>query len=267
MQKFNDFCIATGMRPESARKYCERMRLFQEHFGNLSEIAPEDCNKVFAKFESNGFREATKNVYKITIRKYFKSKGSIPEYIKPYLRIREYHIVRPLKTMLNDEEMNEVMSLCRNLAEKTFIGIMMETGCRIGELLIARTEDVAFDDMGALIIVDFKKTLRRIRIIRSASLLKEYISNRQARDKLFDFTYDQIRNVFRCRINKRLHKHLSPHMFRKMAATRLAPHMTEYQLCQAMGWVIGSKSARHYVFMSGRDVDPVLAKMNRNSWT
>jgi len=271
-QRFYDFCVATGMQADSAEKYCDRMRLFKERFGKLPDaLGKSEYNRVFSAFENNGYAEATKNIYKITMRKYFKWKlGRVPNDMKPYLRIKEYYIIRPLKTMLDGREMLTILELCRNQAEKAFMGILMETGCRIDELISAKFEDLSFDRIGGLIIREGKgKRLRRIRIIKTRKLLKSYLKsvNKKPKDRLFDFRYDQIRNLLRCRIEKRLGKHLSPHMFRKMVATRLANHMTEYQLCQTMGWVIGSKTARHYVFLSGRDVDPVLMRVNKGSWT
>jgi integrase len=263
---FLSFCIATGMRQDTAEKYCSRIRLFKLHFG-LPEKG--NLNLVFSQFENNGFSEATKNVYKITLRKYLTYKfGRIPKAIKPYLHIREYYIIRPLKVTLEEKEMLAILKLCRNPAEKCLLGTLMETGCRIDELLSAKVEDVSFDKLGAIIIRDRGKNgkPRRIRIIKTAKLLKRYLKGKPPKDKLFDYTYDQVRNIFRCRINRKLNKHLSPKMFRKMAATRLANHMTEYQLCQTMGWVPGSRMARHYVFLSGRDTDPVLARVNRGSW-
>lgn len=269
---FLSFCTATGLSWKTVRKYGFDMATIRKHLGKpLERLRRCDCDGFFSSIENEGYSEATKNHYKLTIRKFLRWRfGEVPEFVKPYLKVKEYNIIRPLKFMLDEKDLLRILELCRGLQEKTLFGILMETGCRIDELLGCRRSEVAFDRIGALIVREGKGgRLRRIRIIRTARMLRGYVNKTHGHpeDRLFPYTYDQVKYIISRRISKRLGMHITPHMFRKVAATRLANHMTEYQLCQTMGWVPGSKMARHYVFLSGRDVDPVLKKVNGKEWS
>lgn len=273
IDNFLSFCSATGLKSNTVRKYFFDLKTLKRHLGKgLERLSKNDCDPFFSKIENNGYSEATKNHYKLTIRKFLKWKGEIPEFIKPYLKIKNYNIIRPLKFMLTEREKQTILDCCNNLQEKAFFGIVMETGVRADELISTKMEEVRFDKLGGLIIREGKGgTLRRIRIIKTWKLLKKHIYMRKIlnpKKKLFDYNYWNVRGILR-RLERRskIGKHLNLHDFRKMAATKLAVHMTEYQLCQVMGWVPGSRMARHYVFLSGRDVDPVLVKVNSGSWS
>ena len=271
-EKFLEFCSATGLKENTVRKYRNDLKTLTRHLGRpLWKLTKPLCGKFFSKIEGNGYSEATKNHYKITIRKFIKWKnGEVPKFLEPYLKIKEYNIIRPLPYILDEREMLKILSCCKNLQEKTFFGIIMETGCRADELISTKLKEVHFDNIGGLIIRPGKGgRLRRIRIIKTGEWLKKHyvIRSQLGKEKLFDYNYWQVRGILRRleRISK-IGKHLNLHLFRKVVATKLASKMTEYQLCQAMGWVPGSRSARHYVFMSGRDIDPVLKKLNSGSW-
>jgi integrase/recombinase XerD len=64
-----------------------------------------------------------------------------------------------------------------NLRDKAFISTLYESGCRIGELLPIKLRSVVFDEYGAVLIVDGKTGMRRIRLISSVPLLANWISN------------------------------------------------------------------------------------------
>lgn len=270
--QFLDFCTATGLCPETVRKYYHDLKTLRRHLGKgLEGIRKPDCIGFFLKLETNGYAEATINHYKLTIRKFLRWRfKKLPEFIKPYLRIRNHCIIRPMTYSLTEKEQQGILDVCKDLQEKTFFGIIMETGCRVDELLQTKMQEIDFDGIGGLIVREGKrKRLRRIRIIKSEKLLRKYLRtiDRNPKDRLFDYTYWNVRAYLK-RLERRskVGKHLHMHLFRKVVATKLATHMTEFQLCLTMGWVQGSRMARHYVFLSGKDVDPVLSKVNRGSW-
>ena len=60
----------------------------------------------------------------------------------------------------------------------------------------------------------------------------------------------------------KLNKPVNPHHFRHSRATELAKKITEAQLCNYMGWIVGSREAATYVHLSGRDTDKAILKLH-----
>ena len=56
-------------------------------------------------------------------------------------------------------------------------------------------------------------------------------------------------------------KRVNPHIFRHARATLFAQHLTDAQLKQHFGWRANSRMASVYIHLSGRDLDPALARL------
>lgn len=179
------------------------------------------------------------------------------------------------ENMLSEEEIESLLNACLALRDKALIAFLFESGCRKGELFSIKIQNVVFDSLGAVVTIPAGKTgARRIRVVFSASYLRQYIESHPVAEPtspLFCSTRapyglisdsglkEQLKEIAkRAGIKKPVYAHLIRHS----RATQLAKHLTEQQLKTYLGWTAGSSMASIYVHLSGQDIDPAILKMN-----
>ncbi len=199
-------------------------------------------------------------------------------------------------TLLTIEDVKKLANATNNLRDRCFVLTLYETGCRIGELIGdenysgVRIGDIKFDKHGAIIDVDGKTGLRNLRVIASAPSISNWLQEHPERENpntplfcgiwdnkgkkvKYRYWYDLLNgNNFKKKLKQGdrgkglgekagINKPLNPHHFRHSRASELAKFMTESQLCYYMGWEQGSKQARTYVTLSGRDTEKTILSM------
>ena len=185
------------------------------------------------------------------------------------------HLPKQLLTM---DEILKLADNTTNLRDRAIIMTLYETGARIGELMGLTIKDIDFGrELSHVEIPEEGKTGSRripIRLCQTsiANWLQEHPdrenpnaplfcglwSKRRGQSINYRTIYEMLRDTFK-RAN--IKKPFNPHHFRHSRATELAKHLTEARLCQHMGWIIGSKEARTYVHLSGKDLDSGYRKM------
>lgn len=180
--------------------------------------------------------------------------------------------------LLTEEDVLKLAEHTLNPRDGAIIITLYETGMRIGELLALQIKDVEFDQIGAKITVpnEGKTGSRKLRVIACAPTLANWLRehpNQKNKDaslfcgiwskkKGLQIDYRTVYNLLQDATKRAsLNKPCNPHHFRHSRASRLALQMTEAQLCYYMGWVVGSKEARTYVHLSGRDTEDAILEM------
>jgi integrase/recombinase XerD len=252
---------------ETARDYLVMLRLFIKYL-----------------WEKKGF-EFEDNEYPDIVKK-----------IKPG-NIKIQKIARAQLLTMDDVKM--MANLTKNLRDRCFIIMLYESGCRIAELIGDETHpgiqlrNIKHDQYGVIVDVDGKTGLRSLRLIASAPAIANWLQDHPDRDnrdaplfcgiwgaqrgKRVDYRYWNNLLTGKADNRKRpgdkkvpmqglgeiagIHKPTNPHWFRHSRASELAKYMTESQLCYYMGWEQGSKQARTYVHLSGKDVDRSILQM------
>jgi len=134
-----------------------------------------------------------------------------------------------------------------------------------------RIKNIIFDEYGAVLLVNGKTGFRRVRIIESVPLLKQWLkyhpfSKNQDSPLWFDkgkfMLSDTSRKIIK-RIAKKagINKKIDHQLFRKSRATELSNYLTEPQLREFMGWSPSSTMPSIYVHLSRRDVDKAIIKL------
>lgn len=260
MLQFRDQCLAEGLGFARILKYMTLLKRLYEHSnGSIIEASPQDIITLLARIELSNLGDWSKYDNKVALRKYLRFCGR--EDLAKLIRIRTVISVKLPEELLRPAEIQNMMKCCTRDQDRTMIAVLWETGCRIGELLGMQRKHISNDVIGAVLIVNGKTGMRRIRIIESAPYLDGWISGRSLGPDghVFDITYPtavkRLKTIARrAGITKRIY----PHLFRHSRATFLASHLTEAQLCHYMGWTIGSDMARIYVHLSGVDMDSTL---------
>jgi len=217
----------------------------------------------------------------------------IVKHIKP--GNRQYPKIKK-STLLTMEDVKKLANITNNLRDRCFVLVLYETGCRIGELIGdekfpgIKIKDITFDKYGALVDVEGKTGLRTLRLIASAPAISNWLQEHPNRDNSnsslfcgiwtnksgkvkYRYWYDLLTgNDYKKKQNygdrgkglgekAGINKPMNPNHFRHSRASELAKFMTESQLNYYMGWEQGSKQARTYVTLSGRDTEGTILSM------
>ncbi|MGA2789491.1 MAG: site-specific integrase [Candidatus Bathyarchaeia archaeon] len=186
------------------------------------------------------------------------------------------HKVLP-EHLLTEDEVKKLAEICQNQRDRALILVLYETGCRVGEILTLKVDDVQFDTHGAVMIVKGKTGPRRVRIIFSAKALSDWLNHHPSRldpesplwtsfesagstKPLEYYAFRKMLSVTASRA--KIGKRVNPHSFRHARASNLANVLTEAQMKEYLGWVGDSRMASTYVHLSGRNIDNALLKLN-----
>jgi len=282
IEKFSSYLFAQGLSYGRIIKYTIEARKVAELLNKpLSQVVREDIIELVQKIERRSdYTEYTKHDYKLSIKKLFKfirGTEDYPEEVRWIKLTSKKNAHKLPEELLTEDEVNRMAQAARTPRDRAFVLVLYDSGCRIGEVLTLKIMHVQFDEYGAVLTVNGKTGMRRVRVIASESALASWINIHPLRDnpeaplwvslgtnsrdvQLKHRTASDFLKVLarRAGIKKRVY----PHLFRHSRATHLANHLTEAQLKQYFGWVQSSDMASTYVHLSGRDVDKRLLELN-----
>jgi integrase len=264
---------------------------------DFSKCTKKDIEQLVKKINDKDYTEHTRIDYLGTVKRLFKwlrnfeGKQGLPEevaWIKTTLKNDRKQLPEDL---LSQEEVEKMISCAEHIRDKALIATLFETGCRVGELASLRLKNVSFDKYGAVITVNGKTGMRRVRIIMYSQYLSRWLSEHPDHDDpnaplwvvigttkkvaksgnlkgyKFNWSYSLkhhtiMKAIQRAAEKAEIKKRVNPHNFRHSRATLLANKLTEAQLKEMFGWAQSSDMAAVYVHMSGRDVDDALLKLH-----
>ena len=242
----------------------------------VSEFNNGEINKVLMAInDSSKWGEITKRDIEIAFRKFLRYMNDThSKSFDVSWQLRKKNCAN-LPIILTKEEVEQLIEACDNIRDRAFIAALYDSGCRIGEFLNLKREDIEFDQYGALLKVNGKTGARQVRIISSVPLLRKQLENvpqdpksyvwltkfnRRAREEVPMKHRGSIIILKKAAIKAGLKKRVYCHLLRHSRATELAKFLTEAQLCEFFGWKLGSNIVRTYVHLSGRDVDEAVLK-------
>jgi len=271
-----------GNSPARQVKYLGILKQIAEDIDfKLKKASKKDIKKLCSQIHNSDKSDWTKHDYLLTIKVFYKYLNGGSEYpdkvkwIKPVSVKNNKTLPRDLLTI---EDAKKMANHTNNLRDRCFILMLYETGARIGEILQVKIRDVEFDKYGAKITLpnEGKTGARKIRVIACppsiSNWLQQHPRKKDRKAPLFcgiwsknkgkQWGYRSAYNVLKETAKEaEVDKPVNPHHFRHSRATELAQKLTEAQLCEYMGWVIGSKEAATYVHLSGRDTDKAILEM------
>ena len=270
-------CSKWGLCERRKIKYIRIIRKTLEFLGNrpLADFQQRDIETFFLWLKNNQrYSDETKEDYWNMFRKFSR-------WLNPELDLNSYKLRIKKKRklpadILTEKEILKLVEAASSIRHKSIISLLYESGCRVGELIDLKIKDIAFDDYGAVIVVNGKTGMRRIRIINSVPLLAQYLQEHRFREdpnaplfyridkhcktKLSETTINKLLkdSAKKAGINKRIY----PHLLRHSRATHLAKYLTEQELKIYFGWTGDSKMASIYVHLSGKDIEDKILEIN-----
>jgi len=285
--KFCDHCRLQGLSALRVVFYLNRFwNIARLATKNFDEMTKEDVQRLvlgvrdLRKRNGEPVSERTIADHLVAIKTFWKwMKGSDDEFPPEVRWIKASGHGSNLKLpddLPSADDVQKLIDTATNARDKALISVLYDSGCRIGELLTLRVKNVEFDNYGAVLHVNGKTGPRRVRIIHSVLRLQTWLevhplrSNPEAslfcslsnKNRGAQLTYEPVlRMLKKLRIRACVARKVNPRVFRHARATLFAQHLTDAQLKQHFGWRADSRMASVYVHLSGRDLDPALAKL------
>ena len=275
---FHQECFAEGLSIARVERYVFILKQIAEILKkDFKRATKKDIIRVMQEIESRDYTEWTKLFYKVALKKFYRwlrgTKEPPPEVAWIKLTMKNGNHKLP-EELLTQDDVKKMVEAAKTLRDKALIAVLYESGCRVGEIASLQIKNVSFDKYGALLIVDGKTGMRRVRIINTVPYLASWLSMHPMRGNpdapvwISENSTEMIKYRTIVKILKNsakgagIQKRVYPHLFRHSRATHLAKHLTEAQMKQYFGWVQGSDMASVYVHLSGRDLDSTLLKIN-----
>jgi len=236
---------------------------------DFSGFKKTDIIKVLEKIHSKNYSPYTSQTYKTVLKKFFRWLGK-PELVD-WIPYTLKHSIKQPESLITRNELYTLIHITDNIKYKAMIYCLYESALRVSEFLALKIKNVIFDRNGAILLVNGKTGSRRIRIIESVKLLKEWLRYNPFRrnpesplwfDRGRFLSYSSFRKILNRIVKKaKINKRIYPQLFRHSRATELANYLTEPQLKEFLGWSPYSRMPSLYVHLSGRDVDRAILKI------
>ena len=232
--------------------------------------------------------EWTKHDYKVIIRRFYKwiddefkeksidLKESIEYILKQKIKRAKSKEKTP-EHMLTPDEILKIADKTTNSRDRAFVITLYESMCRIGELIPVKLKDCENDELGTKMFITGKTGRRYVRLVVSSPAVANWLTNHPDRENpeayLFCgigrnnqkkmLSYSSARKiVFEASKKAGIKKRPNLHKFRASRASELSKHLSESILCTLGGWEQNSSQLREYVYLSGRDAEKQILKLN-----
>jgi len=267
LEDFDQEKAAQGMAQGTRYMYLFCVTKLAKHFEGkaFAKLGKRELIEFFEKW-----KDYKSPSLKVSIKAFYKwiNKGSYPEAVS-WIKTHGFAKRKLPEDILTQDEVKKLADSCLNPRDRALILLLYESGCRAGELIGINLKDVKFDEYGAVIMLDGKTGMRRVRVIDCVPDIKVWLNNHPRAQDPSAPLFLELRGKFnhlgnhatlaniikaakrRAGLKKRIH----PHLFRHSRATHLAQDFTEQELKVIFGWSGGSRMPATYVHLSGADVD------------
>jgi len=261
-------------------KYLHYLRILGELLGkSFDEASAEDLEDLLEKAYSRPVRRGetvkeasawTKRDIAMLLKTFYKwlKKKDNPEEVSWIRLVRVGHPVLGPDTLISWEDVEKMAGVSYNVRDEAFLRSLMESGCRIGELLSLRIGDLEQRGKAVVIRLRHSKTqLRKILLVRSAGYLLRWRNSHPHReDPEYPLWIDlqkhrQLRYSAAAYILKRLarraglRKNVHPHLFRKSSATYYSRFLSPSELKARYGWKQSSRMLDIYLHIDDEEVN------------
>ena len=185
----------------------------------------------------------------------------------------------PVDQLISPKDVMCLAGGCQSQRDRAIIMLLWDSAGRVSEIMDLNTGSVQFDQYGAVVVVDGKTGMRRIRLIDSVPDLQNWLNMHPNRDDpkapLFVTTRNYgdaprrvdvrtVQNMLKTAAKRAgIKKNIHPHGLRHAKLTDLVKKgFSEMELRIIAGWEDNSDMPAVYVHLSGADVENKILQKN-----
>ncbi|MHC1575988.1 MAG: tyrosine-type recombinase/integrase [Methanosarcinaceae archaeon] len=263
------YMLVEGLSHATIVGYIYGWGLIAMRYGKpLDEMSEPDMMLYFSSADELKYADSSIQQHKRTLQKLFNIIG-----VDMRIPIKN-RISRKLPDdLLTHDEIISMINSTNNLRNKAIIATLYDSGARVSEIGGLLIKHVTFDKYGAVLVVDGKTGMRRVRLVMARPYIANWLTvhpdkdnpeaplwpSRQNSMLSYSAMFTMLRRVAKA---ANVQKRIYPHLFRHSRSTELASHLTQSQMEQHLGWVHGSNMPAVYIHMSGKETDSAILKMH-----
>lgn len=238
----------------------------------FNQVTIEDLKDYFTRFPH--LKPSSLNIKKSTIKSFYKWLNGDEDYpeIVRWIKIKYSNSSDRLpESVLTPIEVKQIIDAAHRMQHKTLIAVLYDTGCRLGELVGMKLNEIQHDQNGSFIIINGKTGKRIARFIHSSPYLTKWLEHHPLRNdksknvplwvsetnnhKNQPLTKAGVHQILRAlREGLDINKKISAHQFRHARLTDLARKgLNEPTLKVIAGWEGNSTMPQVYLHLSGED--------------
>ena len=284
----------SGIREHRQYFYYERLLILSDVLGGkILNPSKQDVLKAISELRDRttirhaSYSPSTISDFKKVLKKFVKyvNDGELPKFWNDINAEKIRSRYSAADQMITYDELQSLLSACKNQRDKALISLLWDSGIRASELLKLRIKDFQKSSDGlyaTLNIQEGSKNYKQRTVILTGDsvvlvpeyleYLKNFLKDRFSEDRFLfigigkekpgeNLTYDDLRSVIQ-KIAKRsgIQKPISPHLFRHSAATRMASESLPVQVfTKQMGWS-SNKMADNYTHLDSKSQIKAILK-------
>jgi len=277
--KFENSLFAEGLSKVRVIKYLSQLNVISGMMQiDYPEATKDDLQALVAEIVKSDRSDWTKQDYKVTIKRFFRwLNGGRDPVTTEWIKLKINQKSKLPEELLTESEIMRMIEVSEYVRDKALIAVLYDSGARTSEIANLKRKHIIFDQYGAVITVDGKTGMRRVRLIFSVPYLAAWLDVHPRKDNPDSYIwialgkrnrgtqmmYAAIRMMIkRTALKAGIQKRVYNHLFRHSRSTELAQHLTQAQMEEHLGWVHGSDMPRTYIHMSGKQVDDALLKIH-----
>lgn len=233
IEHFLNAKISENLSSETVRNYKDRLRLTSAYFNNQAPatLTTDDIRGLIKHWsEERGMKKSSVQTCINYTRNFFNwmyNEEMIPS--NPFVKIKSFHIDKTVaRKPLKQYDLERFRAACKTPRERALVEFFVSTGCRVGELINIKTEDINWVDRTVDVIGKGNKKRTIIFSVRAKVFLEDYLkiskntkylfsSKKAPYDKLSKEAVEKIiRTIGK---NAGITEHVYPHKLRHTFAT------------------------------------------------
>ena len=235
------------------RYTCDAITILKYTNTNIKSWNEKEIMKILSYITERKISDWSKKSMRTTLKRMletFKKEKYI--HLIPTTKINRY-----IPNILTREEISLILNVAQNQEFKIIFSILWETGCRIGEVLTMKKENISIDSKGLKILISGKTGMRIVRVINYKDQLIDFAKERD--NRLFYMSYRMFNKYLKKYAKEAgITKRVYPHLIRHSRATYLSNYFSDSQMKVYFGWTMSSNMTQIYVHLNNRDIDNVI---------
>jgi site-specific recombinase XerD len=275
----------SGIKEHRQFFYYERLIILSEVLGEkILNPSKQDVIKAIAELRDRitirhtAYSPSTISDFKKVLKKFVKyvNDGELPKFWNDIHAEKIGSRYNRPEQMITYDELQSLLSACKNQRDKALISILWDSGIRASELLKLKVKDFQKSSDGlyaTLNIQEGSKNYKQRTVVLTGDsvvlvpqyieFLKEFLKERFSEDGFLfigigkekpgeNLTYDDLRMIIqKVRMRSGIQKPIAPHLFRHSCATRMAVDVPIQVFTRQMGWS-SNKQADNYTHLDSK---------------